>query len=108
MVQIVLKATSIVSAETRPDHEKMRGHQHIDEVELQYGNCRHRSAKMSNVGSHCWARTIKALGGERNTPAFGRADSNSYTHSQLGLADNCIGLNFYQHARTNQATDFHH
>jgi hypothetical protein len=108
VVQKILETLAIIRPEARPDHEKVRWQQNVDEVELQDRNGRHRAAEMSDVRWLCRSGSIEALSSQRYSSGLGGCNSHTSSHMALVAIDNRISLNFDEHPITNQARHFDH
>lgn len=67
IVQILLETLPIISPQTRPDHQEVRGKQDIDEIELQNTDRMQRSPEMPNIAWIGRTRPRKSLRSKRNT-----------------------------------------
>ena len=103
VVQKFLETLAIIRPKARPDHKKVRWNQNVDEVELQDGNGRHRTAEMSNVRWIHRACAIEALSSQGYSSGLGGRDSHTSSHVALMAVYNRISLNFDEHPVTDQA-----
>ena len=70
IVEKAFKSVPIVAAKARPDHEKVRRDQDIDEIQLQHADCMERTAKMADIRRGVGTRPVKPLCGKRHAASF--------------------------------------